>query len=279
MEIQQVVKMRPGEQSNIRLKASAGLVEIRIFYHTQPPLSTPANVLDPCRDGMRATSLDPMFWGLDERMSDENGHDHGGGDQANSHFGLCFPVVTGDDLSVSVTSEEVDFCDPRSLTVDHADSTSGSGLGAPHHPSGNIGREEGDRPPGDTMPATYSMAPLEQQHDFRTDALEKDINTPPNSENRSSNSQQAQATLRGRKQSSTGGPSKPLVCSTCPRSFRRPEHLKRHNRSLHTKEKPYKCMKCGRGFSRRDHLSQHVRTRGHGTFALRPLLPAPSRRV
>ncbi|KAI8985934.1 hypothetical protein BDB01DRAFT_687926, partial [Pilobolus umbonatus] len=48
----------------------------------------------------------------------------------------------------------------------------------------------------------------------------------------------------------------------CGKIFRRAEHLKRHSRSIHTKEKPYKCQyeSCGKCFSRSDNLSQHMRT-------------------
>jgi len=67
---------------------------------------------------------------------------------------------------------------------------------------------------------------------------------------------------RGRKQSLTNDPSRAFVCHLCTRRFRRHEHLKRHFRSLHTKEKPFSCSKCGKKFSRSDNLSQHVRTHG-----------------
>ncbi|KAA8893920.1 hypothetical protein FN846DRAFT_787249 [Sphaerosporella brunnea] len=67
---------------------------------------------------------------------------------------------------------------------------------------------------------------------------------------------------RGRKQSLTDDPSKTFVCHLCTRRFRRQEHLKRHFRSLHTKDKPFSCNECGKKFSRSDNLSQHARTHG-----------------
>lgn len=67
---------------------------------------------------------------------------------------------------------------------------------------------------------------------------------------------------RGRKQSLTEDPSKTFVCHLCTRRFRRQEHLKRHFRSLHTKDKPFSCGECGKKFSRSDNLSQHARTHG-----------------
>ncbi|KAK9471034.1 uncharacterized protein V1510DRAFT_356654, partial [Dipodascopsis tothii] len=54
--------------------------------------------------------------------------------------------------------------------------------------------------------------------------------------------------------------SKTFMCTHCHRRFKRQEHLKRHFRSLHTREKPFKCTGCGKGFSRSDNLAQHART-------------------
>ncbi|KAI5779545.1 hypothetical protein EDC01DRAFT_621349 [Geopyxis carbonaria] len=71
---------------------------------------------------------------------------------------------------------------------------------------------------------------------------------------------------RGRKQSLTEDPSKTFVCHLCTRRFRRQEHLKRHFRSLHTKDKPFSCSECGKKFSRSDNLSQHARTHGSATI-------------
>lgn len=71
---------------------------------------------------------------------------------------------------------------------------------------------------------------------------------------------------RGRKQSLTADPSKTFACHLCTRRFRRQEHLKRHFRSLHTREKPFSCPECGKKFSRSDNLSQHARTHGSATI-------------
>ncbi|KAL7273207.1 hypothetical protein RUND412_003950 [Rhizina undulata] len=76
----------------------------------------------------------------------------------------------------------------------------------------------------------------------------------------------APVTRRGRKQSLTDDPSKTFVCHLCSRRFRRQEHLKRHFRSLHTKDKPFSCNECGKKFSRSDNLSQHARTHGSTTI-------------
>ncbi|KAI8640168.1 hypothetical protein BD408DRAFT_309342, partial [Parasitella parasitica] len=47
----------------------------------------------------------------------------------------------------------------------------------------------------------------------------------------------------------------------CGKLFKRSEHLKRHVKSIHTKEKPYCCpyKECGKSFARTDNLSQHIR--------------------
>ena len=99
---------------------------------------------------------------------------------------------------------------------------------------------------------------------------------------------------RGRKP--TDDSSKSFVCEHCNRRFRRQEHLKRHFRSLHTREKPFECNACGKKFSRSDNLSQHARTHikhnnhnHHNTNSdsdsstspspiLQPPTPAPRRR-
>lgn len=75
---------------------------------------------------------------------------------------------------------------------------------------------------------------------------------------------------RGRKQSLTDDPSKTFVCHipACGRRFRRQEHLKRHFRSLHTREKPFSCPECGKKFSRSDNLSQHTRIHGSGAIVM-----------
>ncbi|KAK9370917.1 hypothetical protein V1509DRAFT_162834 [Lipomyces kononenkoae] len=69
---------------------------------------------------------------------------------------------------------------------------------------------------------------------------------------------------RGRKPSLVEDPSKAFVCAHCNRRFRRHEHLKRHFRSLHTREKPFKCEECSKSFSRSDNLAQHIRTHARG---------------
>jgi hypothetical protein len=58
-------------------------------------------------------------------------------------------------------------------------------------------------------------------------------------------------------------PAKVFICDVlgCEKPFRRSEHLKRHQRSLHTLEKPYVCNQpyCDKKFSRSDNLNQHLR--------------------
>lgn len=73
---------------------------------------------------------------------------------------------------------------------------------------------------------------------------------------------------RGRKQSTTDDPSKPYGCQVCGVRFRRQEHLKRHIRSVHTKDRPFQCKDCGKLFSRSDNLTQHQRTHGAGAVVL-----------
>lgn len=53
---------------------------------------------------------------------------------------------------------------------------------------------------------------------------------------------------------------KPFLCSTCGKSFRRSEHLRRHIRSVHSLERPFSCTLCDKKFSRSDNLSQHLKT-------------------
>ncbi|KAI8082734.1 uncharacterized protein BX664DRAFT_237566, partial [Halteromyces radiatus] len=47
----------------------------------------------------------------------------------------------------------------------------------------------------------------------------------------------------------------------CGKVFKRSEHLKRHVRSIHTREKPFECpyQACCKRFSRSDNLNQHIR--------------------
>jgi DNA-directed RNA polymerase subunit RPC12/RpoP len=52
---------------------------------------------------------------------------------------------------------------------------------------------------------------------------------------------------------------KGFVCTQCSRRFHRQEHLKRHYRSLHTRDRPFRCNSCGNRFSRSDNLAQHRR--------------------
>ncbi|OAD73625.1 C2H2-type zinc finger transcription factor, partial [Phycomyces blakesleeanus NRRL 1555(-)] len=56
---------------------------------------------------------------------------------------------------------------------------------------------------------------------------------------------------------------KQYVCehTDCHRRFKRPEHLKRHQR-IHTAERPFECTYpgCGRTFARSDNLTQHIKT-------------------
>lgn len=108
--------------------------------------------------------------------------------------------------------------------------------------------------------------------------------TPP----ASSSSEEESATpmvvyRRGRKPASTDDDdsSKTFVCAHCSRRFRRQEHLKRHFRSLHTREKPFGCKECGKTFSRSDNLAQHARTHakhGHAHCDAAVAAPEVSRR-
>lgn len=71
---------------------------------------------------------------------------------------------------------------------------------------------------------------------------------------------------RGRKPTAVDDSSKTFMCQHCGRRFRRQEHLKRHFRSLHTREKPFACKQCGKTFSRSDNLAQHARTHAKQTL-------------
>ncbi|ORZ08314.1 hypothetical protein BCR42DRAFT_335723, partial [Absidia repens] len=53
----------------------------------------------------------------------------------------------------------------------------------------------------------------------------------------------------------------------CGKVFKRSEHLKRHNRSIHTNEKPFECpyQQCLKRFSRSDNLNQHIRIHRHSS--------------
>lgn len=50
-------------------------------------------------------------------------------------------------------------------------------------------------------------------------------------------------------------------CNDCPKTFGRPQDLRRHITSLHLKEKRFICQKCKKAFSRKDALRRHERTK------------------
>ncbi|KAF5981674.1 C2H2 type zinc finger domain-containing protein [Fusarium coicis] len=52
-----------------------------------------------------------------------------------------------------------------------------------------------------------------------------------------------------------------IVCQTCDRSFSKPEHLKRHERS-HTKVRPHQCHICKKSYARSDVLYRHYKNHG-----------------
>ncbi|KAI4898381.1 hypothetical protein NFI96_010198 [Prochilodus magdalenae] len=49
-------------------------------------------------------------------------------------------------------------------------------------------------------------------------------------------------------------------CGECRRTFLRPCHLKRHQRTIHSKEKPYCCSRCRKCFSQATGLKRHQQT-------------------
>jgi hypothetical protein len=55
---------------------------------------------------------------------------------------------------------------------------------------------------------------------------------------------------------------KGIVDESCKQSFARPEHLRRHERTVHSTERPYSCKvpNCKRKFSRGDNLRDHYWT-------------------
>ena len=107
----------------------------------------------------------------------------------------------------------------------------------------------------------------QEASDARDSTAASDSNAVASSTDTAATSVQPVA-RRGRKQSLTDDPSKTFVCNLCSRRFRRQEHLKRHYRSLHTRDKPFECNECGKKFSRSDNLSQHARTHGAGAIVM-----------
>ncbi|CDO57342.1 hypothetical protein DV113_002148 [Geotrichum candidum] len=135
------------------------------------------------------------------------------------------------------------------------------------------------------VPVVAVPAPVaKKQPKKKLTASPKKEATPP----ASSSSEEESATpmvvyRRGRKPASTDDDdsSKTFVCAHCSRRFRRQEHLKRHFRSLHTREKPFGCKECGKTFSRSDNLAQHARTHakhGHAHCDAAVAAPEVSRR-
>ncbi|EPZ36435.1 STE-domain-containing protein [Rozella allomycis CSF55] len=57
-----------------------------------------------------------------------------------------------------------------------------------------------------------------------------------------------------------------LTCQMCNRSFKRKEHLTRHE-ATHSKLKPFGCEFCDKFFSRKDNLKQHISTVHHSKFS------------
>ncbi|CAX45142.1 transcription factor, putative [Candida dubliniensis CD36] len=49
-------------------------------------------------------------------------------------------------------------------------------------------------------------------------------------------------------------------CNECDKQFKRSEHLKRHQRSVHSNDRPFACKYCEKKFSRSDNLAQHLKT-------------------
>ncbi|RFN54062.1 transcription factor [Fusarium flagelliforme] len=60
-------------------------------------------------------------------------------------------------------------------------------------------------------------------------------------------------------------------CGQCPRSFKRQEHLRRHQK-VHETHKPFECHICHKGFTRSDILHKHIAIHDH------PAAPAADRR-
>lgn len=53
---------------------------------------------------------------------------------------------------------------------------------------------------------------------------------------------------------------RPFACKQCDKSFRRADHLKKHE-VQHLKIKPHKCEQCEKTFSRIEHLRCHISSR------------------
>ncbi|CAM4591524.1 unnamed protein product [Lepidochelys kempii] len=53
-----------------------------------------------------------------------------------------------------------------------------------------------------------------------------------------------------------GEESKPYICSTCGKGFRKPNLLSRH-KVIHRQDKPHKCQECGKSFVERLKLKRH----------------------
>ena len=48
-----------------------------------------------------------------------------------------------------------------------------------------------------------------------------------------------------------------LSCNECGRVFTRPDNLKRHVKSIHSREKLFSCQECGKSFATKDKLTRH----------------------
>ena len=50
-----------------------------------------------------------------------------------------------------------------------------------------------------------------------------------------------------------------FVCDTCPNSFRRNSHLKRHQERVHSTARKYTCLACSKGCVSKDELVTHMK--------------------
>ncbi len=48
-----------------------------------------------------------------------------------------------------------------------------------------------------------------------------------------------------------------LSCNECGRVFTRPDNLKRHVKSIHSREMLFSCQECGKSFATKDKLTRH----------------------